>query len=141
MQQDEGERGRGKKGRKGNRGGSGAGDERPPSQSSKGKKKKKHGDDGEDRSRGDDHNVDNGDRGDEKAVCSTPAPMAGWAKGVTVEYTPKARDQSGKKSKRAVPGLCYVTDFISPEEEAALVAAIDGMEWNGVLQRRSQHYG
>lgn len=40
-----------------------------------------------------------------------------------------------------VPGLSYVRDYISVEEEKALVAAIDKMPWDTSWQRRRQPYG
>ena len=40
-----------------------------------------------------------------------------------------------------VPGFIYGPGFISEEEEAKLVAHIDGAEWSTELQRRVQHYG
>lgn len=41
----------------------------------------------------------------------------------------------------APPGLVYVTNFITEEEEASLVDEIDRGNWLSVLQRRVQHYG
>jgi alkylated DNA repair dioxygenase AlkB len=40
-----------------------------------------------------------------------------------------------------VPGLRYVADFVSAEEETELLAAIDAAPWRGDLKRRVQHYG
>ncbi|CAM9100168.1 unnamed protein product [Phaeothamnion confervicola] len=40
-----------------------------------------------------------------------------------------------------VPGLRFVKDFISEEEEAALLAEIGGAVWRGEIRRRVQHYG
>ena len=40
-----------------------------------------------------------------------------------------------------VPGLRYVPDFISPEEEERLTEKIDGCEWRTDLKRNVQHYG
>ena len=40
------------------------------------------------------------------------------------------------------PGLHYLPDFITPEEQAQLVSAIDAQPWNGGLtNRRTQHHG
>jgi hypothetical protein len=42
-----------------------------------------------------------------------------------------------------IPGLLLVPDFVSPEEEAALLAAIDANHggWSALAKRRVQHYG
>lgn len=40
-----------------------------------------------------------------------------------------------------IPGLEYVPDFISADEERALMKAIDGQPWLNDLKRRVQHYG
>lgn len=44
-------------------------------------------------------------------------------------------------SENNVPGLVYVPDFITGEEEAELVSHIDDCEWRNDLARRVQHYG
>lgn len=40
-----------------------------------------------------------------------------------------------------IPGLGYVDDFISADEEAQLMEHIDGSVWDTTLKRRTQHYG
>ena len=35
-----------------------------------------------------------------------------------------------------IPGLIVINDFVSEEEEAALLANIDGGEWKKMLKRR-----
>ena len=40
-----------------------------------------------------------------------------------------------------VPGLQYTADWITGDEEHALLAAIDAGEWSAELRRRVQHYG
>lgn len=40
-----------------------------------------------------------------------------------------------------IPGLRFIPDFISREEEAALLNAIDDAPWRHDLKRRVQHYG
>lgn len=40
-----------------------------------------------------------------------------------------------------VPGLRYIRDFLTPEGESALLAAIDAHPWDGVSGRRIQQYG
>jgi hypothetical protein len=37
--------------------------------------------------------------------------------------------------------LHYIKDFVSANEEAALLSAIDGEPWRQDLKRRVQHYG
>ena len=40
-----------------------------------------------------------------------------------------------------VPGLWYVPDFISAEEEERLLKTIDGCQWRTDIKRNVQHYG
>ena len=40
-----------------------------------------------------------------------------------------------------VPGLIYLPDFISKEEEQTFIAHIDTQPWLHDLKRRVQHYG
>lgn len=40
-----------------------------------------------------------------------------------------------------IPGLIYIADFISEEEQALILAKIDSEPWCGDLKRRTQHYG
>lgn len=40
-----------------------------------------------------------------------------------------------------IPGLTYIPDFITRNEEAVLLAAIDEQPWLNDLKRRVQHYG
>ena len=41
----------------------------------------------------------------------------------------------------AAAGVALVHDFISADEEAALLETVDGGAWEGTLSRRVQHYG
>ena len=41
----------------------------------------------------------------------------------------------------AIPGLRYIPDFLSADEEEELVKIIDSHEWGVELKRRVQHYG
>lgn len=41
----------------------------------------------------------------------------------------------------AIAGLRYLPDYITPDEEAALLAIIDQQPWLTDLKRRVQHYG
>jgi alkylated DNA repair dioxygenase AlkB len=41
----------------------------------------------------------------------------------------------------AIEGLSYVLEFVTREEEAALIAAVDAEPWLTELWRRVQHYG
>ena len=52
-----------------------------------------------------------------------------------------APDCSVRSEPTEVPGLTYVRDFISPQEEDEIVTAIDQADWISDLQRRVQHYG
>ena len=40
-----------------------------------------------------------------------------------------------------IPGLIHEPDFVAEEEEAKLLAWLDGAEWSTELRRRVQHYG
>lgn len=40
-----------------------------------------------------------------------------------------------------VPGLAYLPDWITPERERELVAAVDAGTWSAELRRRVQHHG
>ncbi len=41
----------------------------------------------------------------------------------------------------AIPGLKYISEYISSEQERELADLIDSMPWNSELKRRTQHYG
>ena len=45
------------------------------------------------------------------------------------------------KREVTVPGLKYVTGYVTARDEAALLAAVDVEPWRGDLKRRVQHYG
>ena len=53
------------------------------------------------------------------------------------------RDGAGVQVVEAVPGLQFVTSFLTPEQEADCVTRIDAAEgqWLNDLRRRVQHYG
>lgn len=40
-----------------------------------------------------------------------------------------------------IPGLSYIPDFITPNEESALINEINAQTWLNDLKRRVQHYG
>lgn len=40
-----------------------------------------------------------------------------------------------------IPGLTYIPDFITRDEESALIGEIDAQPWLNDLKRRVQHYG
>lgn len=44
-------------------------------------------------------------------------------------------------SLTAIPGLAYVSEYITPAEEAGLIHTIDAKPWITELKRRVQHYG
>jgi alkylated DNA repair dioxygenase AlkB len=46
-----------------------------------------------------------------------------------------------RKMENVPKGLQLVCDFITPDEEISLLAAIDSKEWSNDLKRRVQHYG
>jgi alkylated DNA repair dioxygenase AlkB len=56
--------------------------------------------------------------------------------------TAAARDPNPKRiAHPRLPGLIYESEFLSEDEERALVAVIDQAEWSDTLKRRVQHYG
>jgi len=46
-----------------------------------------------------------------------------------------------QRAKDIVPGLDYIHDFITRDEELDLVRQIDKMDWSNHWQRRTQYYG
>lgn len=40
-----------------------------------------------------------------------------------------------------VPGLGYISNFLSPEEEQTIITNLDNAPWSTELERRVQHYG
>jgi len=40
-----------------------------------------------------------------------------------------------------IPGMTYIPNFVSKEEEKELLREIDGRPWSNELKRRVQHYG
>lgn len=45
------------------------------------------------------------------------------------------------RSLPAIPGLAYVSEYITPDEEAGLIRTINAQLWITELKRRVQHYG
>lgn len=41
----------------------------------------------------------------------------------------------------AIPGLAYIPAYVDPEEQQALLSAVDAAPWLSDLRRRVQHYG
>ncbi len=54
---------------------------------------------------------------------------------------PEAQRQIPPLTSDEIPGLVYVPDFLTENQEAELIAVIDNGEWSGVLKRRVQHFG
>lgn len=56
---------------------------------------------------------------------------------------PAAPDAVTTSEAAAIPSLLLIRDYITPAEEAALVAAIDAADgdWVALSRRRVQHYG
>ncbi len=67
-----------------------------------------------------------------------PAVSAGRTTSPTSGEMPRPR---GAEFDPDVPGLLYIPDFITPEDERRLTETIDAGEWRGDLKRRVQHYG
>jgi hypothetical protein len=49
-------------------------------------------------------------------------------------------DLSQEQVTPPIPGLIYIPDFVSPEEEADLISAIDAEPWDTTWKRRRQPY-
>jgi len=45
------------------------------------------------------------------------------------------------QQSQMIPGLQYVENYFTTQEQEALIATIDKQEWLGDLKRRVQHYG
>lgn len=58
---------------------------------------------------------------------------------VTHEYAGNSFEET--ISLPAIPGLAYVSEYITPQEEADLIRTIDAQPWITELKRRVQHYG
>lgn len=52
-----------------------------------------------------------------------------------------ASDFLWKPTLKTVPGLSLMQEFISGDEEKALLATVDAADWDAGLKRRVQHYG
>jgi len=50
-------------------------------------------------------------------------------------------DAIAQRARDIVPGLDFIPDFISRDEELDLVRQIDKMDWSNHWQRRTQYYG
>ena len=75
---------------------------------------------------------------------SAPRSLARRAESPAVdEVSPVPPNAAPRRSQADpdVPGLRYVPDFISAEEEERLTEKIDGCEWRADLKRNVQHYG
>lgn len=70
-------------------------------------------------------------------------PFTMFSKKISFWFLPQYGGLSLKTMELAhfVPGLIYLPEFISHEEEANLLEFIDGGTWNTELKRRTQHYG
>lgn len=80
------------------------------------------------------------------AVCEEVLDVESFRRAVAVEAgtlpdPPVARDRGVRFETVEVPGLRYVADFMSEDEEGRVVEAIDRSDWSSELQRRVQHYG
>ena len=54
---------------------------------------------------------------------------------------PTAPAPGSRVEETEVPGLRYVQDFLTEDEETNLVREIDGSDWSSELKRRVQHHG
>lgn len=54
---------------------------------------------------------------------------------------PKIQAQDIPHDIKGIPGLVYVSDFLSGEEERKIIARINESDWSSELKRRVQHYG
>ena len=59
----------------------------------------------------------------------------------TLPSPPLAPVRAVRSEPAGVPGLKYMSDFVSEPEEKNLVAEINRADWSTELQRRVQHYG
>ncbi len=77
------------------------------------------------------------------AVCEEVLDVESFRRAVAVEAgrLPDPPVARGHGQTVDVPGLRYVTDFLSEGEEGDVVGVIDQSDWSSELQRRVQHYG
>ena len=80
------------------------------------------------------------------AVCEEVLDVESFRRAVAVEAgtlpdPPVARGHGVRFQTVDVPGLLYVADFLSEDEEDRVVGVIDQSAWSSELQRRVQHYG
>ena len=80
------------------------------------------------------------------AVCEEVLDVESFQRAVAVEAgtlpdPPAARGHGVRFETVDVPGLLYVADFLSEDEEDRVVGIIDQSDWSSELQRRVQHYG
>lgn len=80
------------------------------------------------------------------AVCEEVLDVESFRRAVAVEAgtlpdPPGARGHGVRFRTVDVPGLLYVADFMSEDEENRVVEVIDQSDWSSELQRRVQHYG
>ena len=54
---------------------------------------------------------------------------------------PKIQAQDIPHDSKGIPGLVYVSDFLSEEEERKILTRISESDWSRELKRRVQHYG
>jgi hypothetical protein len=47
----------------------------------------------------------------------------------------------GEEGAAGIAGLRYVPEFITTEEEDALVRSLEQLDWNNPLPRRTHHFG
>lgn len=56
-------------------------------------------------------------------------------------FDPKKMQFEPDCEKIMIPGLEYLPDYVSEEEEAAIMKIIDSNPWSTAISRRQQHYG
>ncbi len=54
---------------------------------------------------------------------------------------PSLFDDGAENNEPSVPGLQYIPEYITEDQEQKLIAAVDKKEWLTELKRRVQHYG
>jgi alkylated DNA repair dioxygenase AlkB len=54
---------------------------------------------------------------------------------------PETRGRIAPSASKEIPGLVYVSNFLTEAQESELVGLIDTGEWSNVLKRRVQHFG
>jgi alkylated DNA repair dioxygenase AlkB len=84
---------------------------------------------------------DSSDDDDEGVPSSSHATSSSTSTSSAATSSPAKKVYRTEVKDLPVPGLRYIRDFLTPEQEAKLLADLDSKEWDGSISRRMQQYG